>query len=152
MTEENRRVSRVGGELFVNLTLRGGEEGPVLVGPVKGVLSNISSHGAGLTVPHVHFGDFHLVYSAQDEETSETLFIEIFPPDQPEKVICLPVMPIWFDSLFMGQAMSFRIGVEFLDSPDDERIRLFEEMVAEMGGGSGGWWTDFLLKLWPQDG
>lgn len=150
MADEKRRVNRLGSEFPVNLTLRGGQGETVLVGPIKGILSNISSHGAGLTVPHVHFGNFHLVYSAQDQETSETLFIELFPSDHPEKVISLPVMPIWFDSVFMGQAMSFRIGVEFMDSPDDERIRLFDETIAEMRGSSGSWWSDFLLKLWPQ--
>ena len=60
-------------------------------------------------------------------------------------------MPIWFDSQFMGEAMSFRVGVEFMDSPDDDHVKLFEDLVLTMGGGSGSWWTDLLLKLWPQD-
>lgn len=153
MPDEKRRIKRVLGDLSVKLTLRDkGDDGEVLFGPVDGILNNLSAQGMGFTVPHIHFGEFHLVYSAQDEENPLTLFVEIFPPEEPEKAVSIPVIPVWFDTMFMGEVMSFRIGVEFMESTSDERVRTFEEMVRKMSDSSGSWWGNLFAKLWPHEG
>lgn len=151
MTDDKRRARRITDDLPVKLTLREGIKGSVVAGPIEGLISNISSIGLGFTVPHVHFGEFHLVYSAQDTDTPHTLFAEISPPGAPEKAVSLPVVPVWFDSIFMSGSMSFRIGVEFLEPPDEEQQKEFERIVSEATGHPAGWWANLLQKFQPQN-
>lgn len=142
MFEEKRRVNRTGDELEIAITLRSEEDKEtVLAGPVKGILTNISSCGAGLVLNQVNVQQYHLFYTLQDDPTY-LLYLEIIL--ESGKTFSIPVIPIWYDCDHHNKDMPFKLGVDFIPGPDNVAVKNLNQLMRERRKGRGGWLSDFI--------
>lgn len=142
---DKRRAKRVETDIPIKILLRNDLKNKEVVGPTAGRLHNISGNGAGISISNIHFGKYHLVYSAQDEETPRTLFVE-FSSGVPEEKFRLPVKPAWFDTYHHEDgSIRFRIGLRFLTPPNSETVDFFNK--SGLGNTRRQWWTHLLNRL-----
>ena len=148
--DEKRKYTRIpANELPASLILRDGLDGPVLVGPEFGALSDISASGSKVTTLQVHFDKYHLIYTPQEDST-KILMMEFYLPEDREHLYTIQVRPVWFDATIEDERpRSYVIGVEFIPPPDKEEAEKFEKKIAEYQKKGKHWWTAIFMKLWP---
>ncbi|MFC1513329.1 PilZ domain-containing protein [Thermodesulfobacteriota bacterium] len=142
LLKERRRAARIDSRIPAALVLRRGLQGELVAGPSHGVIIDISSYGAGVSVEQIRVDSSHLFYSPQDNP-SYVLHLEVELPPEDERgleTISIPVRPVRFDRV----PKPFHIGVEFLLDATDEQLRLLVRLVDENNRGKGGWWQKVI--------
>ena len=125
--------------------MREGADGPILAGPVKGFLNDVSLYGARFTVQQIHIGQYHIFYACHDNP-SLVVSLEINDPTISDKVFSVPLKPVWFDRL-LSEEMSvkpFQVGAEFLIGPGSERVVRLKNMVSQKKQTGKGWLSKFF--------
>ncbi len=145
MGAELRRDKRIATDLQVELSLREGVDGPVLAGPVRGFLNDVSLYGARFTVSEIHMEQYHIFYSCHDNP-SLVVCLEINNPEKNGDVFSVPVRPVWFDRILRDgvNEKPFQIGGEFLAGPKNEHIIRLKKMISQKKQGDVGWLSKFL--------
>ncbi len=149
MNDEQRRASRISGDVLIYLRLEDSLSEKTLAGPTSGIIHNIASYGAGLRLSQVHIENYHLFYAAQ-ENPDFKLILEIPSDTESDETFSIPVQPIWFDRATTGETegnLPFQMGVEFLVGYKDERIALLKELFAGRGGATQSFWRSFKEKI-----
>ncbi|MCL7488562.1 MAG: PilZ domain-containing protein [Desulfobulbaceae bacterium] len=125
MNTDLRRSKRYADFLPISVfAVPGGESGET-VGPFSGRIIDISRHGACLLMTQVLQRNYHVYHSTMDnEESILELHINI-PPELCNLVI--PCRPVWINPFQIEEIKAFRMGVNFLLSPEGEKMQRLEK-------------------------
>lgn len=122
MLRDRRQSKRHPCTNHVGIFLAKGEHGPVESATLTGNLIDISSHGAGLSLPQILDGRIHLAYTAME---SNDLILHVMLYHDKEQNIILPTKPVWFNRSLSEHLTPFRLGVEFSTPLLAEQLDLF---------------------------
>jgi Tfp pilus assembly protein PilZ len=124
MNTDLRRSKRYADFLPISvIAVPGGENGEA-VGPFSGRIIDISRHGACLLMTQVLQRNYHVYHTTMDnEESILELHINI-PPELRNLVI--PCRPVWINPFQIEEIKAFRLGVNFLLSPEGEKMHRLE--------------------------
>lgn len=122
-----RRSKRYNDFIAISVVVRDGIRGSIKAGPLSGRIINISKHGACLLMPRVVSKSYHLFHSTRQDDSS---FLELRGTIQlcPDK-LRIPARPVWLEAFNMDDIEAFNMGVEFIISPEGERMTLIIEGV-----------------------
>lgn len=143
MVEEKRRAPRTEVEMPIALILRDEKQGTVLVGPVQGMLTALSSYGAGLMLNKICIEGKHLFYAPQDDP-SKILFLEI--EQEENTALSIPVYPVWFNCDEEDEDNPFQMGIEFMLESGSEGMKALNKMLRHKKKEGKSWWKFFSLK------
>jgi hypothetical protein len=145
MAKKKRETERATGDLTVSLTLRDFNSGNPLTDSLPGRLDNISVAGASLSVNHIRTGGYHLFYAAK--ETQEPmLYLESKHSENPDDFFSIPVRPVWFNCEGVEAETTFKIGVEFMQNADNEKVRKLLKKACGSYNPSSNWLKIFFLR------
>lgn len=152
MSSELRRDKRVATDLPIGLVLRDGVDGPVLAGPAKGLLNDVSLYGVRFTVPEIHIDQYHIFYSCHDNP-SLIIFLEIADPADDDKTFSIPLRPVWFDRILSEESREkpFQVGGEFIIGPGSEQVARLKKIVSQKKQTEGSWLSKFFHGLANQN-
>ncbi|NIA05625.1 MAG: hypothetical protein GWP11_06625 [Proteobacteria bacterium] len=127
MITEMRRSKRYNDFIAISIIAHNGIRGETKAGPFSGRIINISRHGACLLMPRVENKSYHLFHSTRQDDSS---FLELKGTIQryPDK-FRIPARPVWLESFNMDDIEAFNMGVEFMLSPEGERMTKIIEAV-----------------------
>ncbi len=144
MTKKKREKVRAAGDLTVSLTLRDYNSGNSLADSLPGQLDNISVAGASLSVNHIRTGGYHLFYAAKEAQ-NPMLYIESKAEGSDES-FSIPVHPVWFNCEGIEEGTTFKMGVEFMENADNEKVRRLLKMACGTYDPSSNWFKNFFLQ------
>lgn len=127
MNLDIRRSKREADFLPVSVTAQNGATGEMLAGPFSGKILDISPHGAKLLMTQVMFNSFHIFYSTKEDDSSHLTIRFDIPPDIVN--FNIPARPIWIALMKHESFRAFKIGVEFLISPEGQQITELLEVM-----------------------
>jgi len=146
MEKEQRRIQRYEQGLTIRLSLRNGPDGDFLAGPVPGHLTNISTSGAGITIAKVFIDNHHLFYSPRDNPEN-TLCLDLDLSDNKDKLVSIPVRPVWLDRNQSATSDEFTMGVEFIVSKGDAELKRLIHLIQVKHHEGGNWLRNLVEKL-----
>ncbi len=120
MNLDIRRSKRATDFLPIAVTAQNGLSGDILAGPFSGKVIDISNHGARLLMTQVMMKSFHLFHTTKDNDSAFLMITFNVPPDIIE--LSVPARPVWMSLLKHESIRAFKVGVEFLISPDGEQM------------------------------
>ena len=148
MEKEQRRIQRYEQGLPIRLSLRDGPTGDLLAGPIPGNLNNISARGAGITIAKVFVDNHHLFYAPQDN-TEYILCLDLDLSEDKDKVVSIPVRPVWLDRIQSSPQNDFTMGVEFIISKEDIDLKRLIHLIQTKQHEDGNWLRNLVEKLFP---
>ena len=146
MEKEQRRIQRYEQGLPIRLSLRDGPAGNLLAGPIPGNLNNISASGAGITIAKVFVDNHHLFYAPQDN-TEYTLCLDLDLSEDKDKVVSIPVRPVWLDRIQSSPQNDFTMGVEFIISKEDIDLKRLIHLIQTKQHEDGNWLRNLVDKF-----
>jgi len=146
MEKEQRRIQRYEQGLPIRLSLRDGPAGNLLAGPIPGNLNNISASGAGITIAKVFVDNHHLFYAPQDN-TEYTLCLDLDLSEDKDKVVSIPVRPVWLDRIQSSMQNDFTMGVEFIITKKDIDLKRLIHLIQTKQHEDGNWLRNLVDKL-----
>jgi len=127
MNTDLRRSRRYNDFLPISVSAISGVNKETVAGPFSGRIVDISRHGACLLMTQVLLRTYHIYHSTREND-SNSLQLHINIP--PELInFKIPAMPIWLTPFDMEEIKAFRMGVEFLLSPDGEQMLRLENVM-----------------------
>lgn len=127
MITEMRRSKRHNDFIAISIVAQDGIQGATKAGPFSGRIINISRHGACLLMPRVVSKSYHLFHSTRQDDS---LFLEIEGTIQQQtEKFKIPARPVWLEAFNMDDIEAFNMGVEFMISPEGERMTRIIEAV-----------------------
>lgn len=145
MSQSKRRGKRYSNDMTVELFLRDKASLANVAGPAHCFLRDLSSYGAGLILTQIHFGSNHMFYTP-DEREDVKLILETTVDD--DQLISIPIRPVWFKLDENDDVHYFHMGIEFLITPEDERVNLLKDLAINRLSDGKGWLSKILLKFW----
>lgn len=145
MAKKRRETARAAGDLTVSLTLRDYNSGNPLANSLPGELDDISVSGASLSVNHIRTGGYHLFYAAKDTK-NPILYLESKPSDGCDESFSIPVQPVWFNCEGVEARTTFKMGVEFMENADSEKVRTLLKKACGSYNPSSNWLKNFFLR------
>ncbi len=125
MNTDLRRSKRYADFLPISVMALPEGESTRSVGPFSGRIIDISRHGACLLMTQVLQKNYHLYHTTQEnEESILELHINI-PPELRD--LSIPSRPIWIKPFQIEDIKAFRLGVNFLVSPEGEEMQRLEK-------------------------
>ncbi len=122
MQKERRKTKRYPCTDKVGIFLARGEHGSRESATLTGHLFEISSQGAGLSLPQILDSRTHLAYTAME---SKDIILHVILYHNPEQEIIIPATPIWFNRSLSEHLTPFKLGVEFIETLTNEQMRYF---------------------------
>ena len=145
MAKKKRETARATGDLTVSLALRDYNSGKPLADPLPGRLDNISVSGASLSVNHIRTGGYHLFYAAK-ETPKPILYLESKPSENSDESFSIPVHPVWFNCEGVEAATTFKMGVEFMENSDNEKVRVLLKKTCGSYNPNSNWLHNLFLR------
>ena len=139
MITDLRRSKRFPDYLPVILHAKHGPSGTLLAGPFHGHLINISRHGACILLSQVMVDRFHVFHSTREDDNR--LLVLDFDLPAAEGTKSLPARPIWFDRFIHARIKAFKMGLDFLISPDGEEMAEIFTALRKEQPKRARWWT-----------
>ena len=127
MITELRKSKRIPDYLPITVISLDGATGKQVAGPFSGRILNISKHGACLLMSQIMQGTYHLFHSTKADDSKILQLNFSLPPDSTS--FSVPSRPVWMDIFQQDTIRAFKIGVEFMVSPEGKQIR---ELLAAM--------------------
>lgn len=136
-----RKTTRNPDFLPITVNAVNGVDGTVLAGPFSCRILDISSHGACLLMTQVLKNRFHVFHTTREHDSNMLQLVITVPPDENHHVIT--ARPVWLDIYKNKDIRAFKIGVEFLVSPQGKQIRQLEETLSKNRSKRQAWWKKF---------
>jgi hypothetical protein len=127
MITELRRSRRNSDFLPLKVTTRDGVDNSVKAGPFSGRILNLSHHGACLLMSQVIIGAFHVFYSTLENDSFYLLLEIPIPPTM--ELHTINARPVWLDSYRRDSVRAFKMGVDFITSPEGRQMALLQEAI-----------------------
>jgi hypothetical protein len=114
MPDHNRRrEDREHCPLEIGVFLTMGKNGAAASPVFQGILTSISRHGAGIALAEIMSDRTHLAYGPMESDALQLNIV--FPSQDQDTPLSLPVRPIWLNREQSGDLPPFRLGVAFLE-------------------------------------
>lgn len=117
-----------------------GIQGEVLAGPFSSRIIDISSHGACLLMTQVMRDTFHVFHSTREKD-SHQLQLSITIPPEVKNPIIITAIPVWLDLFRKNEISAFKMGVEFMVSPEGKQMKKLQKAMQLQQKKRGSWWT-----------
>lgn len=140
MNADQRRSQRIIDYLPLEVYAVGRKSSRCLAGPFSGRIIDISLHGACLLMTQVLHNGFHIFHSTR-KNSGLLLQLTIDRPPDLNRCI-LTATPVWLDSFQRQQIRAFKMGIEFIDTPDGMQIRELQEALHKNQEKRARWWMD----------
>lgn len=145
MITDLRRSRRYTDFLPISVSAVSGTDKKPVAGPFSGRIIDISRHGACLLMTQVLLRTYH-VYHSTRENDSRFLQLQInIPPDLVN--FAIPAQPVWIKPFDIDEIKAFRMGVDFLISPDGEQMQRLEQVMRRKQGERDELWTSMAMPL-----
>ncbi|WP_456384819.1 PilZ domain-containing protein [Desulfolithobacter sp.] len=129
MNTDLRRSKRDRVYLPISVSAQDGISGERLAGPFSSRIIDISLHGACLLMTQVMCGSYHIFHTTRENDSSLLLLHIDIPPEIVN--LALPARPVWLDIYHQDQIRAFKMGVEFLTSPDGEQMKRLQRLMRQ---------------------
>jgi len=143
MITDLRRSKRYTDFLPISLSAISGVDNSTVAGPFSGRIIDISRHGACLLMTQVLLKSFHVYHSTRDDDT---LFLQLninIPPDLIN--FAIPARPVWLTPFDLEDIKAFRLGVEFMISPEGEQMKRLENVMRKKQSKRDELWTSMAM-------
>jgi hypothetical protein len=138
MITDLRRSNRMADYLPLLVYAIDGINGSRVAGPFSGRIIDISKHGACLLMTQVLRDNHHIFYSTR-EDSSQVLQLHIhLPPDISN--FSITAVPIWMSSFRKEDISAFKMGIEFLTSPEGKQMKRLQQALGKKQKQRGAWW------------
>ncbi|MHB8809901.1 MAG: PilZ domain-containing protein [Desulfobulbaceae bacterium] len=145
MNTDLRRSKRYNDFLPISVSAISGTDKKTIAGPFSGRIIDISRHGACLLMTQVLLRTYH-VYHTTRENDSRFLQLQInIPPDLVNFTI--PALPVWIKPFDIDEIKAFRMGVDFLISPDSEQMQGLEQVMRKKQTERDELWTSMAMPF-----
>lgn len=145
MITDLRRSKRYNDFLPISVSAISGTDRKTIAGPFSGRIIDISRHGACLLMTQVLLRTYH-VYHTTRENDSRFVQLQInIPPDLVNFTI--PALPVWIKPFDIDEIKAFRMGVDFLISPDSEQMQRLEWVMRKKQTERDELWTSMAMPL-----
>lgn len=145
MNTDLRRSKRYNDFLPISVSAISGTDKKTIAGPFSGRIIDISRHGACLLMTQVLLRTYH-VYHTTRENDSRFLQLQInIPPDLVNFTI--PALPVWIKPFDLDEIKAFRMGVDFLISPDSEQMQRLEQVMRKKQTERDELWTSMAMPF-----
>ena len=144
MITDLRRSRRIPDYLPVSVSACSGINGRKVAGPFSGRIIDISKQGACLLMTQVLQGVYHIFYSTREQQ-GYVLEIHIDLPEE-EASFVVVARPIWMDLFEKSVVKAFKVGVEFLVSPEAGEMRALRAALKKQQKERGAWWRDHVTS------
>ena len=145
MITDLRRSKRYTDFLPISVSAISGVDKTTIAGPFSGRIIDISRHGACLLMTQVLLRTYH-VYHSTRENDSRFLQLQInIPPDLVNYTI--PALPVWLKPFDIDEIKAFRMGVDFLISPDGEQMQHMEQVMRKKQAERDELWTSMAMPV-----
>jgi hypothetical protein len=145
MITDLRRSKRYNDFLPISVSAISGTDKETIAGPFSGRIIDISRHGACLLMTQVLLRTYH-VYHTTRENDSRFLQLQInIPPDLVNFTI--PALPVWIKPFDIDEIKAFRMGVDFLISPDSEQMQRLEQVMRKKQTERDELWTSMAMPF-----
>ena len=145
MNTELRRSKRYNDFLPISVSAISGTDKKIIAGPFSGRIIDISRHGACLLMTQVLLRTYH-VYHTTRENDSRFLQLQInIPPDLVNFII--PALPVWIKPFDLDEIKAFRMGVDFLISPEGEQMQRLEQVMRKKQTERDELWTSMAMPF-----
>lgn len=124
MNTELRRSKRYADFLPISVTALPKGDSTRSVGPFSGRIIDISRHGACLLMTQVLHKTYHVYHSTEENAESILELLINVPPELRNLII--PCRPVWLKPFQIEEIRAFRMGVDFLISPEGEKMQRLE--------------------------
>ena len=153
MNTDLRRSKRYTDFLPISVAAISGVNKEIIAGPFSGRIIDISRHGACLLMTQVLLRTYH-VYHSTMEDDSNSLQLNINIP--PELInFSIPAMPVWLKPFDVDEIKAFRMGVDFLLSPEGEQMTRLENVMRKKQTQRDELWSSmampFMKKNQPEE-
>ena len=145
MITDLRRSKRYNDFLPISVSAMSGLDKKIVAGPYSGRIIDISRHGACLLMTQVILRTYH-VYHSTRENDSRFLQLQInIPPDLVNFTI--PALPGWSKPFDLDEIKAFRMGVDFLISPESEQMLRLEQVMRKKQSERDELWSSMSMPL-----
>ncbi len=111
-----------------------------LAGPFSGRIIDLSSHGACLLMTQIFLKDFHVFHSTLQEKSAQ-LRLQIFL-DSESGTVNLQAQPIWLGPFRQQEISAHKMGIEFIENPEEGQIKKLLALLQENQAQRGQWWKE----------
>ena len=119
--------------------------GSILAGPFSGRIIDISMHGACLLMSQVFREGYHLFHSTRDNGAALLRLTIDQPADLAEFTVT--AMPIWMNLYRLRGISAFKMGVDFTESPEAQRMQELERTIRQNREQRASWWQRHRAAL-----
>lgn len=125
--DELRRSNRYTDFLPISVTVLSSDDHSRIAGPLSARVVDVSNHGACLLLTQVMDNSFHIFHSTREDE-SIVLALDIKLPSLPGPIEIL-TKPVWLNATKMDDIKVFKMGVDFIESLDDELLKTINTLI-----------------------
>jgi len=140
MNIDLRRSTRQGDYLPITVNAVNGIDGSIICGPFSSRIIDLSTNGACLLMTQVLKDRYHIFHSTQENPSYLLQLILNLPPILVDSTI--DARPVWFNSHHQKGINAFKLGVEFLSSPQGKKMKKIQAAVAQNQKSRGTWWAE----------
>lgn len=113
----------------------------IIAGPFSGRIIDISANGACLLMTQVMRNNYHIFHSTR-EKNSNQLQLNIAIPPEIATPIVINAFPIWLSIFRKNEISAFKMGIEFILSPEDQQMKKLQQAMLHHQKKRGNWWTE----------
>lgn len=143
MISELRRSKRYTDFLPISVSAMSGVSNSSIAGPFSGRIIDISRHGACLLMTQVLLKTYHVYHSTRDDDSSFLQLHINLPPNLNNFII--PARPVWLVPFDMEDIKAYRMGVDFMLSPDGEQMKRLEKVMMKKQKERDVLWTSMAM-------
>lgn len=143
MISELRRSKRYTDFLPISVSAMSGVSNSTIAGPFSGRIIDISRHGACLLMTQVLLRTYHVYHSTRDDDSSFLQLHINLPPHLNDFII--PARPVWLVPFDMEDIKAYRMGVDFMISPDGEQMKKLEKVMMKKQKERDVLWTSMAM-------
>ena len=114
-------------------------DGTLLAGPFSSRIIDISSHGACLLMTQIIKDRYHIFHTVQDHASHLLEMTINLPPDLIDYTIV--ARPIWMDIFRQQEISAFKLGIEFLENLEGEKMQDIRNSLMKDQEKRGTWWS-----------
>jgi len=138
MAIEHRRSERLADFLPLEIRVVHASDGRELAGPFSGRIIDISAHGVCLLMTQIMIRAFHVFHSTRDAQNAVLQLIIDQPPEFGRHVLI--GRPVWMRIFRQDEIRAFKMGVEFIETPEAKQIREALANLCKNQETRGSWW------------
>ena len=146
MISELRRSKRYTDFLPISVSAISGVNNSTIAGPFSGRIIDISRNGACLLMTQVLLKTYHVYHSTKEDDSSFLQLHINLPPDLNDFII--PARPAWLSAFDIEDIKAYRMGVDFMISPDGEQMQRLEKVMMKKQHQRDDLWTSMAM---PKD-